>query len=113
MVAAILLAILAPGRAFLLLYGLAVAGMFFVWTIILVTHLSFRRTVGQLRLAQLPVRLLLAPFSEVAGLIAIACIAVSTFFVEGLEYSIPSFLVFLLAITAFYRTLSRRDLKIT
>ena len=31
MAAAILLAIFAPGRAFLLLYGVAVAGMFFVW----------------------------------------------------------------------------------
>ena len=42
LVAAILLAIFAPGRAFLLLYGVAVAGMFFVWSIILLAHLSFR-----------------------------------------------------------------------
>lgn len=111
MAAAILLAIFAPDRAFLLLYGVAVAGMFFVWAIILVAHLSFRRTIGQLRLAQLPVRLLFAPFSEIAALIALACIAVSTFNVEGLKYSVPSFLAFLLAISAFYWTLRRWDLK--
>ena len=47
MVAAILLAIFAPGRAFLLLYGVAVAGMFFVWMVILLAHLSFRRSLGE------------------------------------------------------------------
>jgi L-asparagine transporter-like permease len=111
MAAAILLAILAPDRAFLLLYGVAVTGMFFVWTIILIAHLSFRRKASQLRLAQLPVRLPFTPFSEVSGLIALACIVVSTFYVEGLRYSIPSFLTFLLAITVFYWTLRRRILK--
>jgi L-asparagine transporter-like permease len=111
MATAILLAIFAPGRAFLLLYGVAVAGMFFVWTIILVTHLLFRRAIGEARLAQLPVRLWFAPFSEIAALIALASIAVSTFYVEGLKYSVPSFLAFLLAITTFYWTLRRRNLK--
>jgi L-asparagine transporter-like permease len=111
MAAAILLAIFAPGRAFLLLYGVAVAGMFFVWTIILVAHLSFRRTIGQLRLAQFPVRLRFAPFSEIAALIALACIAVSTFYVQGLKYSVPSFLAFLVTITAFYSMLRRRNLN--
>src|ERR1700678_3639929 len=43
MVAAILLAIFAPNHAFLSLYGIAVAGMFFVWIVILLAHLSFRK----------------------------------------------------------------------
>jgi amino acid transporter, AAT family len=111
MAAAILLAIFAPGRAFLWLYGVAVAGMFFVWTIILVAHLSFRRSVGQARLAQLSVRLRFAPFSQIAALIALAGIAISTFYVEGLKYSVPGFIAFLLAITAFYRTLNLRNLR--
>jgi L-asparagine transporter-like permease len=110
MAAAILLAIFAPGRAFLLLYGTAVAGMFFVWAIILVAHLSFRRTISQLRLTRLSVRLMFTPLSEVAALIALACIAVGTFYVEDLRYSVPSFLAFLLAITVFYWTLKRRHL---
>jgi len=111
MAAAILLAIFAPDRAFLLLYGVAITGMFFVWTIILLSHLSFRRKISQLRLAQLQVRLLFTPFSEAAALIALACIVVSTFYVEGLQYSVPSFLAFLLAVTVFYWVLRRRNLN--
>ena len=107
--AAILLAIFAPGRAFLLLYGVAVAGMFFVWSIILLAHLSFRRSIGQARVAQLPIRLPFSPYSQIAALIALAAIAISTYHVEGLEYSVPSFIPFLLVITAFYWTPKRRN----
>ena len=109
MAAAILLAIFAPGRAFLLLYGVAVAGMFFVWIVILLAHLSFRRSMGQARIALLPIRLPFSPYSQIAALIALAAIAISTFYVEGLEYTVPSFMPFLLVITAFYWTLKRRN----
>ena len=108
MAAAIFLAIFAPSRAFLLLYGVAVAGMFFVWSVILLAHLSFRRSIGQAGVAQLPMRLPLSPYSQVAALIAVAAIAVSTFYVDGLDKSIPSFIPFLLVITAFYWILKRR-----
>ena len=40
-----LLAIYAPKNAFLMLYGTAVAGMLFVWLVILNTHLRFRKTI--------------------------------------------------------------------
>ncbi len=109
MAAAILLAIFAPGRAFLLLYGVAVAGMFFVWIVILLAHLSFRRSIGRARVAQLPIRLPLSPYSQIAALIALAAIVISTFYVEGLQYSVTSFVLFLLAITASYRMLKRRN----
>jgi L-asparagine transporter-like permease len=108
MAAAIFLAIFAPSRAFLLLYGVAVAGMFFVWSVILLAHLSFRRSIGQAGVAQLPMRLPLSPYSQVAALIAVAAIAVSTFYVDGLDKSIPGFIPFLLVITAFYWMLKRR-----
>ncbi len=107
MAAAILLAIFAPGRAFLLLYGVAVAGMFFVWTIIMLAHLSFRRSMEKPRVAQLPIHLPFSPYAQIAALMALAAIALSTFFVEGLKYSVPSFLPFLLVITASYWTLKR------
>jgi L-asparagine transporter-like permease len=109
MVAAILLAIFAPSRAFLLLYGVAVAGMFFVWSIILLAHLFFRRSIGKARVAQLPIRLPFSPYSQITTLIALVAIAISTYRVEGLEYSVPSFISFLLLITAFYWTLKRRS----
>jgi L-asparagine transporter-like permease len=111
MVAAIVLAIFAPGRAFLLLYGVAVAGMFFVWTIILIAHLSFRNAIGMVGISQLPIRLRCAPLSQIAALIALAGILLGTFYVDGLRYSVPSFFLFLSAITAFYRTFGRRHFK--
>lgn len=109
MAAAILLAIFAPGRAFLLLYGIAVAGMFFVWIVILLAHLSFRRTLGKERIAQLQIRLSFTPYSQVIALIALAVIATGTFYVEGLQYSVLNFTAFLLVISAFYVVLRRRN----
>lgn len=109
MVAAILLAIFAPGRAFLLLYGVAVAGMFFVWIVILLAHLAFRRSIGHARVALLPIRLPFSPYLQSIALSGLAVIAISTFYVDGLQYSVLSFSVFLLVVTAFYWTLSRRN----
>ena len=53
-VAAILLAIFAPKNAFLMLYGTAVAGMLFVWLVILNTHLRFRKAITRERLCVYP-----------------------------------------------------------
>src|SRR6266699_6724732 len=90
MLIAILLAVLAPHNAFLLLYGTAVAGMFFVWIVILLTHLRFRQTIGRERADQLPVKLPMHPWMTLAGLVAVLCIAGTTFWVDGLQYSIPA-----------------------
>ena len=109
MAAAILLAIFAPGRAFLLLYGVAVAGMFFVWIVILLAHLAFRHSIGQARAALLPIRLPFSPWLQILALMGLAAITISTFYVDGLQYSILSFMPFLLVVTAFYWTLKRRN----
>ena len=108
MVAAILLAVFAPGRAFLLLYGVAVAGMFFVWIVILSAHLVFRRSMGEKMVALLPIRLPFSPGMQIIALTGLAALAISTFYVEGLQFSVPSFLPFLLLITAFYFALKRK-----
>src|SRR5579859_3795577 len=84
MIAAILLAILSPNNAFLFLYGTAVAGMFYVWIIILVTHIAFRRALGPERSSRLPMRLRFSPYSDVLGIAALLGIAASTFYVDGL-----------------------------
>ena len=102
MVAAILLAIYAPAKAFLLLYGTAVAGMLFVWILILVTHLAFRRALGPDRVAHLPLHLRFFPYSTWLGIIALVGITASTFFVEGLQYSVPAFASLLFLISLAY-----------
>jgi L-asparagine transporter-like permease len=103
MAAAILLAIYAPSKAFLALYGIAVAGMFFVWTVILVTHIAFRRALGKERVAKLPMHLRFYPYSTILGILALLGIAGATFYVSGLEHTVPAFALFLLAITIAYR----------
>ena len=102
MAAAILLAIYAPGKAFLALYGIAVAGMFFVWTVILITHIAFRRSLGSERIARLPMHLRFYPYSTILGILALLGITAATFFVPGLEHTVPFFLLFLAAITLAY-----------
>jgi amino acid transporter, AAT family len=101
-IAAILLAIFAPKNAFLLLYGTAVAGMLFVWLVILHTHLRFRQALTRERIMSLPVRLWAHPFFTVAGIVLLLAISVTTFFVDGLQWSVPAFSVFLGLISLFY-----------
>jgi AAT family amino acid transporter len=108
MIAALLLAIFAPSRAFLMLYGVAVAGMFFVWGIILVTHIAFRQALGPQRVAQLPMRLRLYPYSTLLGVVALLGVTLSTFYVDGLQYTVPAFLPFLLLISLAYWRIRRK-----
>ena len=102
MIAAIVLAIFAPKNAFLLLYGTAVAGMFFVWIVILLTHLRFRQALGRVVVAKLPLRLHAHPLPTIAGILALLAIAGSTFWVDGLQYTLPAFAAFLLVVSLVY-----------
>jgi len=108
-IAAILLAIFAPKNAFLMLYGSAVAGMLFVWLTILNTHLRFRRSLTSERLLSLPMRLRAHPAFTVLGILLIAAIAVTTFFVDGLQWSVPAFVVFLGLISLLYLSIKRQE----
>jgi L-asparagine transporter-like permease len=109
-IAAILLAIFAPKNAFLMLYGTAVAGMLFVWLVILNTHLRFRKAISSERLLSLPMRLRAHPFFTVLGILLLVAISATTFFVDGLQWSVPAFLVFLAIISLLYLR-SRRHLE--
>jgi len=82
MVVAILLAVFAPGNAFLLLYGTAVASMFFVWIVVLLTHLEFRKSIPTETLASLPLKLSFHPWSTLAGLAGLLAISITTFGVD-------------------------------
>src|SRR6476646_5584815 len=108
-VAAILLAVFAPKDAFLMLYGTAVAGMLFVWLVILNTHLRFRKSITSERLLSLPMRLRAHPFFTALGTVLLLTISVTTFFVDGLEWSIPAFAVFLSAILLIYMVRRRQE----
>jgi AAT family amino acid transporter len=111
MVVAILLAIYAPSRAFLMLYGVAVAGMFFVWSVILLCHIRFRKSLGPEERTRLPLKLAFSPYSNWLGIAALAGVSASTFFVDGLQYAVPAFLPLLFAMSLVYWRSSRRAPK--
>jgi len=106
--AAILLAILAPANAFLTLYGTAVAGMFFIWIVILVTYLRFRKALTPDQLARLPIRMPAHRAAAWFGIVSLVAISATTFFVDGLQYSVVSFLPFLALMSIVYAR-TRRD----
>jgi amino acid transporter, AAT family len=108
-IAAIFLSTLKSRNAFLILYGIAVAGMLFVWLVILNTHLRFRQAINNERLLSLPMRLPAHPFFTVAGIILLLGISITTFFVEGMEWSVPVFAVFLGLISLVYLLARRRQ----
>jgi L-asparagine transporter-like permease len=101
-VAAILLAVYAPANAFLALYGTAVAGMLFIWVVILVTYLRFRKTMTKDQLAQLPLRMPAHRAAAWFGIVSLVAIAATSFFVEGLQYSVVFFLPFLALMSIVY-----------
>jgi len=111
MVAAILLAIFAPKGAFLLLYGTAVAGMFFVWIVILLTHLRFRQSISRQTQKNLPLKLRAHPLPTLASIAAVAAIALSTFWVDGLRYTLVTFAPFLLVMSVVYGKYRNRSSK--
>jgi L-asparagine transporter-like permease len=76
--------------------------MLFVWLVILCTHLRFRRAITAERLSTLPMRLPAHPAFTVLGLLLLIAIAATTFKVEGLEWSVPAFSVFLILISLAY-----------
>jgi len=107
-VVAVLLAIYSPDRAFLALFGTAVAGMLFVWIVILFSYVRFRAALPPDRLAAMPIRLPVHRLAATFGIVALTAITLTTFFVDGLQYTVPSFLPFLVVISFFYVRLRRQ-----
>ncbi len=102
MIIAILLAIFSPGQGFLALYGTAVAGMLFIWIVILFTYLRFRASLSPQQVSRLPIRLPAHRIAAWFGIVSLVAITLTTFFVPGLEFTVPSFLPFLAIMSILY-----------
>jgi L-asparagine transporter-like permease len=109
MAVAIFLAIYSPGQAFLALYGTAIAGMLFIWIVVLFTHLRFRASMSPAQVAKLPIKLPAYRVTVPLGVLALGAIAFTTFFVDGLQYTVPSYLVFLAVISLLYARMKQRQ----
>jgi hypothetical protein len=91
-----------PKNAFLLYVLDCSRGMFFVWTVIPLTHLRFRHSIDRETLDGLPLRLHGHRLPTLASIAAIAAIALSTFWVDGTQYTLPMFVSLLLVMSMVY-----------
>jgi L-asparagine transporter-like permease len=73
-----------------------------VWIVILLTHLRFRQSITAVTQQRLPLRLRAHPLPTLASIAAIGAIAVSTFWVDGLRYTLLTFVPFLLVMSVLY-----------
>jgi L-asparagine transporter-like permease len=107
---ATLFAILFPNSAYVYLFGIALFGGLFVWMMIFITHLYFRKAWLRNGGRKLPVRMPLFPVTTILGAIAVAAIILSTWWVEGMRPTLESGIPWLLALSALYlvRRRSRR-----
>jgi amino acid transporter, AAT family len=102
MIVATLLALISPEQGFFWLFGTAVAGMLFIWVVVLFAYLSFRAALPAETTAQLPIRLWAPRVTAPLAIAALIAIALTTFFVDGLRYTVPSFLPFLAVVSIPY-----------
>lgn len=131
---ATLVAILFPRSAYVYLFGIALFGGLFVWLMIFITHLGFRRAheprgsgqwpitsdptflSAQLRNEILPattnssppVRILLFPFTTILGGLAVLAIMISTWWMEGMRVTLEAGIPWLLVLSACYFARRRR-----
>jgi L-asparagine transporter-like permease len=105
---ATLVAILFPGSAYVYMFGIALFGGLFVWLMIFVTHLFFRRKWEEQGGRTLPVRMPLFPVTTIIGALAVLAIIISTWWVDGMRTTMESGIPWLIALSALYAFSRRR-----
>lgn len=88
--------------------GISLSGGLFVWMMVFVTHLHFRKywQVGGDR--ALPIRVKLFPFSTILGGLAVLAILLSTWWVDGMRVALQTGIPWLLMLTLVYFTWGRQ-----
>jgi L-asparagine transporter-like permease len=97
-----------PGSAYVYLFGIALFGGLFVWLMIFVTHLFFRRKWDAEHRPRLPVRMIGYPYTSLLGAASIAAILATTWWVEGMRVAMIAGLPWLGVLTAAYFLVRRR-----
>ena len=99
---ATLLAIRFPGSAYVYLFGIALFGALFVWFMIFVTHLSFRKHWNARARRRLPVEVPLFPVTTIAGGLAVLAITISTWWVPDMRLMLKTGIPWLLFLSIVY-----------
>lgn len=108
MVAALLLSLRFKETAYLYLLGAAFFGGLYVWMVVFVTHLAFRRRHESAPGQTSPLRFApRGPWSSVAGLLALLGVTVSTWWVPGMRITLAAGLPWLLFISLCYLVWAR------
>ena len=105
---ATLFAIWFPGSAYVYMFGISLFGGLFVWMMIFVTHLSFRKHWREQRGRRLPVEMPLFPYTTIVGGLAVLAILISTWWVEGMRVTLEAGIPWLLLITVLYFVIGRQ-----
>ena len=103
------MAISVPGSAYVYMFGIALFGGLFVWLMIFITHLSFRKHwVAQ---AAAPCRFACRsfPVTTILGGAAVLAIIISTWWVDGMRTTLESGIPWLLLLTLCYLIWARRQ----
>jgi len=102
LVIATFVATLYPAGAYVYLFGIALFGGLFVWMMIFVTHLFFRRAWEARGDRPLPVRMIGYPWTSLLGALLVAAIIATTWWVPGMRPTILAGLPWLAVLTVAY-----------
>jgi len=106
---ATVIAVLYPSSAYVYLFGIALFGGLFVWMMIFITHLFFRRSWESAGMRRLPVRMIGYPWTSVLGAVLVASIVATTWWVPGMRPTILSGIPWLALISFAYWIRSRKQ----
>ncbi len=109
LIVATIVAALSPGTAYVYLLGVALFGGMFVWIMIFVTHLAFRRAWLRHGNPPLPVRMPGYPWLTLLGLALLLGILVSTWWVPSMRPTLLAGLPWLLLISLAYLAWRKRN----
>ena len=99
---ATLVAYFYPQSAYVYLFGVSLFGGLFVWLMIFVTHLFFRRKWEALGRPRLPVRLIGYPYTSILGVAMLVAILATTWWVEGMRITLIAGIPWLVFISVAY-----------
>lgn len=102
-------AILYPQSAYVYLFGIALFGGLFVWFLIFLTHLAFRRQRRARGEPRAPVEMLGYPWTSLAGAASLAAILLTTWWVEGMRLTLMVGLPWLCVLTLGYWLWAQRQ----
>ena len=106
---ATVVAIVYPSSAYVYLFGVALFGGLFVWMMIFITHLYFRRAWDARGNRRLPVRMIGYPYTSILGALAVAAIIATTWWVPGMRPTVLAGIPWLALLSIAYWLYGRDD----